>query len=304
MSYSDFLSLIPARVRERLEGDPVITVRPILKNNGLKLDSLLILYPGENICPTIYLNPYYEAWKSGVPLDELLDEILDFYRAHHCPESFDLSLFHDFKKAESHIFLRLISRRANPELLSDFPHVPFLDLAAVFFLSVSDSLLGDSTVLIHKKHLELWGVSPEALYDLALENTRREYGVSLTPLAIAAGRTDPPSFISSIFVFTNRARAFGAACLLYDDVLRDFSDRHGSFYVLPSSIHETILVPEKSGATPAFLSDMVRQVNENDVAPEEVLSDQIYYYRKDEKRLGMILAPGCVRFPLRPAGRL
>ena len=80
MSYSDFLSLIPARVRERLEGNPVITVRPILKNNGLKLDSLLILYPGENICPTIYLNPYYEAWKSGVPLDELLDEILDFYR--------------------------------------------------------------------------------------------------------------------------------------------------------------------------------------------------------------------------------
>ena len=161
----------------------------------------------------------------------------------------------------------------------------------MFFLSVSDSLLGDSTVLIHKKHLELWGVSPEALYDLALENTRREYGVSLTPLAIAAGRTDPPSFISSIFVFTNRARAFGAACLLYDDVLRDFSDRHGSFYVLPSSIHETILVPEKSGATPAFLSDMVRQVNENDVAPEEVLSDQIYYYRKDEKRLGMNPGP-------------
>ncbi len=306
MAYSDFLSLVTAYSQAHLEGNPSVTIRPVLKNNGLKLDSLLILYPGENISPTIYLDPYYEAYRDGAPLEDILREILDFYRAHRCPENFDLAPLEDFRLARDQVLVRLVSRTSNQELLADLPHIPFLDLAILFCLNIQDELLGASAVLVCRRHLEMWDTSPQELYPLALANTRRECGFLLAPLAEAAGGSAgnalPPA-AASIHVLTNRTRAFGAACLLYEDVLRDFSAQYGSFYVLPSSVHETILVPKSFGASPVSLLDMIHQVNETEVAREDVLSDHLYYYRAEEKKLGLVLSPGSVRFPLRPAGK-
>ena len=117
------------------------------------------------------------------------------------------------------------------------------------------------------------------------------------------------SLISGGFAVIDKASGRKNGVVLYDvseeriqQMLPEFASDRSGMMILDTN--KNLITCTGSGATPAFLSDMVRQVNENDVAPEEVLSDQIYYYRKDEKRLGMILAPGCVRFPLRPAGRL
>ena len=72
--------------------------------------------------------------------------------------------------------------------------------------------------------------------------------------------------------------------------------------MLPSSIHEVLLLPVKTSPSPRSLLDMVREINQNDVAPEDVLSNHIYLYRSAERRLGIVLLTGYYETKHCPAG--
>lgn len=82
-----------------------------------------------------------------------------------------------------------------------------------------------------------------------------------------------------MFVLTNSSRCNGAAVLLYEKTLEQAAKRlGGSFYILPSSIHEVILLPDEQSLDPGNLAEMVKEINDHDVAATERLSDTIYYY--------------------------
>lgn len=92
-----------------------------------------------------------------------------------------------------------------------------------------------------------------------------------------------------MFVLTNSSRCNGAAALLYKNSLNDIADKiGGSFYILPSSIHEVILLPDNDNLEPANLADMVKEINEHDVAATEKLSDTIYYYDTESCKISCI----------------
>lgn len=83
------------------------------------------------------------------------------------------------------------------------------------------------------------------------------------------------------FVLTNNDKFYGAAGILRTDLLRQFAEEQGcDFYILPSSVHELILVPDKHDFTKTELRDMVKTVNEEQVAVEERLSDDVYYFSR------------------------
>ncbi len=297
MNYSEFLSQICRKMKKQYP-DASVSIRPVLKNNNRRLDGLLILQPGENIAPAIYLNPYYAGYRQGTPLKNILEELTSLYETHRCPSLFDLSLFRDFNHVQDRISFRLINRSSNPDLLSDIPFIPFLDLAVVFFVTLEDDLLGSSTVLIHNSHLALWNVTAETLFSLARANAQTLSGCEVIPIErlICSGpeqETVPSPYPGQIFVLSNRTRIFGASCMLYEDVLASFSDTlQDDFYVLPSSIHEVLLLPMKNSPPVKSLLEMVRDINRTEVAPEDVLSDHIYLYRAKERRLGIVLLAG------------
>lgn len=92
-----------------------------------------------------------------------------------------------------------------------------------------------------------------------------------------------------MYVATNTDNSIGAAILLYDGVLKTFAEQTGGdFYILPSSIHETMFVPAYGKRDDAFMLSMVRNVNRENVAPEEVLSDNVYYYHAKTDCVEMI----------------
>lgn len=87
---------------------------------------------------------------------------------------------------------------------------------------------------------------------------------------------------NNMYIITNCYRRNGAAVLLYDGLLEKFAECTGrNFYILPSSIHEIILLPDEPDFDLEGMSEMVSSVNRNGVAPEEVLSDHAYYYHAD-----------------------
>ena len=72
-----------------------------------------------------------------------------------------------------------------------------------------------------------------------------------------------------------------------DGVLDKIGDLMDSnFYVLPSSIHEVLIVPDNGNMQTKELENMVREVNASQVLPEDLLSDKVQYYDRTAKTLG------------------
>ena len=91
------------------------------------------------------------------------------------------------------------------------------------------------------------------------------------------------------YILTNRRKRFGAAEILDKKTLRMIADRVGDgFIVLPSSLHETIVLPPKAESEYERLADMVREVNDTQVDVEERLSYHVYAYSRDEETLKIV----------------
>ena len=89
-------------------------------------------------------------------------------------------------------------------------------------------------------------------------------------------------------VLSNDKKAYGAACMLYPGVLERLAEEEGSsLYIMPSSVHETILLADNGRLEPDELKKMISEVNRTQVAPEDVLSDNLYYYDFKDKRVKM-----------------
>ena len=133
MNYQEFISSMRTELSDRITPGATLKIQTITKNNGTHYDGLIILQPGSNIAPTIYLTPYYHRYLEGVPLEDIYNDILVTYKK-HLPEShFDIEMFTDFKRARSHIVMRLVSKKYNKDLLSDIPYIDYCDLAVIFW---------------------------------------------------------------------------------------------------------------------------------------------------------------------------
>ena len=93
-----------------------------------------------------------------------------------------------------------------------------------------------------------------------------------------------------MYIFGNKDNFLGAVNILYPDELRKAGDRIGNdFYILPSSIHETILVPAGVDICPRDLKQIVESVNVEEVGEADRLSDSVYIYTRENGKVRRIL---------------
>lgn len=303
MQYNQFLSYIRSDIQAHMGPDVSVSLRRTLKNNNYYLDGLTVLPPGENISPTVYLNSYYQDFLDGTPLADIAETIRTVYEQFPRRQPVDLNLFQDFEKARSRIAFRLCHFASNRPLLKQIPHIPKLDLAIVFFLVVDSGPDEEMTVTITREQTEIWNISEQLLYETAACNTPFLYPCrcvsleqmisELRPLTAAGSDTPKPiparqSSPLPMYVLTNRQRLNGAACILYDQVLQEFSRRAGGdFFILPSSIHETILLPCQEHIQTETLTAMVKEINDTEVSPTDRLSDRVYRYSARTEQLSI-----------------
>lgn len=322
MQYEAFLSYIQSGVQAFMGPGTNVALHKVRKNNNLCLDALTILPPGQQVSPTIYLNAFYEDYQNGTPPGSIMERILRLYEEHQPRRTISPDLLQRFDTIRTHVAYKLINYDANRPLLQTIPHIPFLDLAIVFYLLLDSSETEELTALITNEHLRLWQISRQSLYETAAYNTPDLYRcrcVSIDRLIRECTAPDPDPYFPddtrhmvptdrsasenpghfrpepplsenndpiSMYILTNHKRLNGATCLLYQDVLEEFSSQcGGDFFVLPSSIHETILLPCPIPTPPESLQAMVQEMNAREVAPWERLSDQIYRYQADQKQL-------------------
>lgn len=292
MKYGDFLQCVQERTKEKAGEGGVVSINHVIKNNGCELDGLVIMEKGRHISPTIYLNGYYQQYQSGKKMDDIVCEIIQVYAENKDKLQIDAEYFEDFGKVRKCIVYKVINYSRNKKLLETVPHKRLLDLAVVYYCLLGQSEGESATALVYNTHLEKWKITEQQLYYAAVENTPNLLQSQIRPMSAIIkamlGEEEPESRSDSeeMYVLTNQSRMNGAACILYEDVLYQFASKIGhDLYILPSSVHEVILLPKLETYDREELEKIVREVNTEGVAKEEVLSEHVYTYSRSD---GMI----------------
>ncbi len=318
MEYKEFLDYIQSSMSQIIGKEKKVKVLKVLKTNNVSYDALTITDNNYNVSPTIYLNQFYIDYQNNKPLGEIVNEIYAFYEEHAKNIEIDTEIFTNFEKARKKVAFRVINAEKNTVLLEDCPHIRKLDLAIVFYCMINNDYLGSATSIIHYNHLELWGISVEELISAATKNTpvllkpmiqdmndlifemfkddlQRQQMDGILPLDLPieddlrhAMESAKKEYSLEMFVLTNSQKQYGAACIFYENILKDFSDKFKTdIYILPSSIHEVILIPVSKEMTIEELNQMVVEVNTNEVENCEVLSDHVYIYKRNNNEIIM-----------------
>ena len=285
MNYEDYSTRIAEAIRERLGDGYKVCFREVTKNNGVTKRGLSILEEGHSVAPIFYIDEVYEQF--GDDLNEAVDWIISC----HCqepPMEICLERILDFDTIKNRIFYRIVNRKENEDLLKGIPFREFLDLAVEFLVYIGADNQTSGVVLVTQKHQEIWGVTTEELFSLAKENTPRLFPLKLERLSDALVKMGMPAEICMgeydmpMYILTNESGHHGAGCLLYDEEMEKIEQKIGAFYVIPSSIMETLLIPASEVMDESVLNGMVRDVNEQCLAREDILSDHVYFYTKTE----------------------
>lgn len=290
-SYEKFCFNIQKAIEKHCKEGVKVNLQTVRKVNGITLKGITIAGDSSNIMPTLYLDKYYREYEEGMPFEEVVDLFLEEYERAGVKEDFDIQFFSDYEKVMPHLAFKLVHYEMNKELLAQIPHKPFLDLAIVCFCDIKDKRIGHGSILIRCEHLDLWKVTEEQLIQDAMSNMPKLYPADFMNMAEVLRELykDPANLLAislPMFVLTNKERLNGAASILYEGQLEQIGNILGNdYYILPSSIHEVIILPKSKGTDENYLSQMVDEINHEQLAREEILANHAYFYKRDTKEL-------------------
>jgi len=303
MDFLEFVAKVEAEVQDRLGMECSIEIHKVYKNNGIKHTGLIICPKEETLSPVIYLEPFYELYVDDdggeSSFDNTVTEIIDCYLSGNCHmDEINPGAIADFEQMKEKVMFKLINGEENKELLQDIPHMLYLDLAVVFYLLLSVDEKNQVSALIHNEHMEAWRTNVEELHSLAGINTPNilpatlqsmtEVMTEILGLPEELGLGDSDENVQ-LYVLTNPKGLNGAIAALYPGVLQKFSkEKQTDLILLPSSIHEMLIVLDSDEMDYERLQLMVESINETEVPQVDRLSNNIYRFSQEGRQIDII----------------
>ena len=293
MKAIQFYTNLTETLKENLGTDWTIELHTdVILNNGTTHIALILYKNGEKLHPQIYLERFFEDYKRGKTMKEILQDVMTTYEEalkNINPDS--LSGIEDWEQVKGRLAFRLLSKERNKETLENYVYKEFLDLAAIVTFCAEIDEQGVKAIRVTHDLAERWNVSEEEILQAAEENTESLFPVRMEPIldtlcrVADISRDDLPEEVLAeedspqIMVLTNYLGVNGATVLLYDSFLQQVYEKlGGKFIILPCSIHEVIVMPLASAPPITDSQKMVEQINRSAVKEEEILSDSVYLY--------------------------
>lgn len=298
MIMKEFADMVKGVVETSLGEGYQVELHNMVKNNDTHRTGLVIRDESCNMAPVIYLEYYFSQYQKGEMIEDICKKIMQAYEDSRIKENFDSASFTEFDKIKDRVCFRLANREQNQEWLSDTVYSEFYDLVIIPYILLSKDKEGITSYAVKNSMLETWNISRETLVELAMENTPRLFRGKvgcLENIIMGIPESEPDEDDAKefydmtvnvgnempMYICTNECKINGAGVIFYDGLLKDFSDRiNRDFYILPSSIHETIFVPASEEMNAVFLKNMVQEINSTQVAQEDILSNNVYYYNR------------------------
>ncbi|MDE6209482.1 MAG: hypothetical protein K2M73_07395 [Lachnospiraceae bacterium] len=309
MEYNIFRECVLMEVTNILGDGYDINLHESIKNNGVSLWNISIKEKRSIVAPSIYLEEYYERYLTDIcDIKTIAGEIVEIFKNHKNDIEFDINCFRNFEIIKDNIRCKLINTEKNRSFLEGVPHIEFLDLSIIFYCLFKETSIYTQSCTIQNIHLDLWNIDIEELFNIAKENTVKYCGFQIKSMNQIVGEMLYKDFSDDniteenfeefmekdeaktpMYVLTNNQKMFGAVCILYKNILKKFSDiLENDFFIIPSSIHEVILIPYQSCEDVEKYNEMVQEVNNTSVTEEDRLADHIYLYKSE---LNQVIIP-------------
>ena len=299
MNYEEFKENLANDVKEQMEsrsGSGVAVETRTVEKMNETYDALTVKPEDSIIGVNLNVTSLYKEYEDGKDYDSIVNGAAEVAEnALSNKPDFNLDVIKDYDQMKDKLAIEVVSAERNKDLLETVPHKNIEDMAVVYRFVLGDSQAGVGTILVNNQMLENYGITAQQLHEDALKNAPE-----IRPLVIEGmaevlakqmgvedlemlGLNIPPEQ-EQMFVASVEGNVHGAGVLAYQNFMDQAADRvGGSFFILPSSIHEVLIIPDNGKFDTASLENMVKEVNATTVDPSDQLTDSVYHYDAEAK---------------------
>lgn len=259
-------------------------------------DRMIVSFPGRSTVSMAFrLQESYDRCHGDEDefkncVSRMLRTIADTIPTLQDKQSLVTEVLSSYELAKDYLGLRLIPGDA--PVLDRTPHILYADDLALVCQIVFEGFEEDgrSCTIVCDEMLKMFGVNKETLFRDATKNAAEKDPMTIIPMSKILAKMNPDFELTEtetnneFFVASTMSKMHGAAVLGYENFFENAADvMSGGFFILPSSVHELILLPEHDYVEVNELDEMVKSVNANELRSEEILSDHCYHYDAKEK---------------------
>lgn len=283
MTMEMFEDTIREMVEEQVGDKFHVRIRKVRKNNGVMKTALEAAEGEGQAGALLYIDDVFHENMDTEDVENAARSLSGSCKKHAAAASLNSAgdIFSEWTWADvkDRVIIRLINAEWNREMLEQVPYRCFLDLCVVYHLNLGAYEGPLMTTMVSSSMAERWGIQETDLFNAALNNMKEHYPATCRNISEVIGMPEEEGGPCPIRVLSNEACLYGAAALIYSNAVHETAEKTGAdIYVLPSSVHEVLLLPATGEEKEDELTGMVRSVNRTQVMREEWLSDNVYCY--------------------------
>ncbi len=295
MDYETFKEQFQKDLQTELEnrgGNMILSSHTVVKAN-ISYDAVSVQPEDSSIGLNLNMNDLFRKLENGADYNDVVSMAADtaLTGLSKSPE-LDLPTLTDYNVMREKLTMQAISTAENTELLATVPHTVMEDISIVYRFDLGGDQDHGSSILVTNDLLRTMDVEEAELKADAMEIAPENRPVEIIGMSEMLARLtgmEPDMFGAPsdtqeyMYVATTPNSIHGAGIIAYPDFMEQAAERiGGDFYLLPSSIHEVLLVPDDGTRTGAELQTMVAEINASVVDPEERLTDSAYHFDTKE----------------------
>ena len=268
----DLINALKTGIKNKYDMDVDIQEQTTKKTNGVVKTGFMVKPVGKHIAPNIYPD-----LSTGEDINSLAESYVDVvYDAINAAPDVEITK----EKANKAITMYALNYESNKDVIEE-QHIPYImvdgDIAAIARWQFSNDRGKVGSCFVNESIMKACDLTPQEVIDIGMNNViSEEFELPSMESIMGEFGIQPPT-PTGMFILTSKDRTYGARAILQPEVLSAMHDHFRSdFYILPSSVHEVICISKEGAPSERELSDMIKEVNRTQVAPEEVLSDHLY----------------------------
>lgn len=303
MNFEGFVNRVMDEIKEHLPESMQDAEFVVRQHEKLNNQYAALTIANSKFAPVINLEDYFYDYEHGRSFNSIIGAIAESVSMEQ--PSIDFGVLANFDKAKEQLFIRVSSAEKNADYLKNVPHTIVEDMAITYHLRMSVDENGVSSAVVAHDNLRMYGVSVEELHQAAIENSEKMFPANVFDLHermrqnfIDDMKQDgmPDEMIEEFLkefpepgehamtVVSNDVGVNGAAVIFYPGMMDKLAEMtEGDYFILPSSVHETIILPDNGAITAKELEAMVTEINATQVEPWDRLTDQVYHYDPIDK---------------------
>ena len=291
MNYNEFIESVKRLLTEKLSSSYEIVLKKVVKNNDVYRYGISafpkVKGDHKKVSRIVYLEDFYEEYNNeqNGNLENITNELCCVLTDFTSPR-FNEADYVDINKVKDRIIFELVNYEKNEKRLSDRPFIKIMDLAVIFAFVATDLGKDFGVVHITNEMAKQFGLNKEEIWNIAKINTPRLLKADIMPMSSFIPNENLYDEEEEMYILCNSKKTSGAGVILYDKILEELSSKlESDLYILPSSIHETIVIRADEDKDVYALQEMVKSINNTVVSAEDILSDKVYHYIRSNKEL-------------------